>query len=98
MSDKISTGAQVPTVDPLPVPEHPPEPAYAKPSISVVTLLIFVVVYAGAWVAKDNNTLVLMAGAIIAMAQQVIGYWLGSSAGSTAKSATIAKVVPPVLP
>lgn len=98
MSDKISTGTQVPTVDPMPAPEHPPEPAYAKPSISMVILLIFMVVYAGAWFAKDSTTLVLMSGAIIALAQQVSGYWLGSSAGSAAKSAIIAKVFPSVRP
>lgn len=81
---------------PSPTPEDqapgaPPEPIWAKPSVSVITLLIFAAGYAIAWLAHDSTVMTLYAGASIAMGQQVIGYWLGSSAGSTKKDATIAQ-------
>ena len=72
------------------VPPPPVEPLWAKPSISVVGLAIFAIGYGIAFVMKDATVQTMYAGAAIAMGQQVIGYWLGSSAGSTKKDATIA--------
>lgn len=86
-----------------PPPAAPPssEPSWAKPSVSVIGLIIFFGGYVIAWLTKDSTVMTMFAGAAIAMGQQVVGYWLGSSAGSTKKDATIAaaagvNVVPPL--
>lgn len=78
-------------------PQPPPtadaptsESIWAKPVVSVVGLSIFALGYYLAFVMKDTTVQTMFAGAAIAMGQQVIGYWLGSSAGSTKKDATIA--------
>jgi hypothetical protein len=80
---------------PTPIPTPPPDPAtpesvWAKPSISVIGLGIFAIGYALAFLTHDTTVQTMFAGAAIAMGQQVVGYWLGSSAGSTRKDATIA--------
>ena len=67
-----------------------PEPNWAKPSVSVVGLVIFALGYGISFVMKDSTVQTMYAGAAIAMGQQVIGYWLGSSAGSAKKDETIA--------
>jgi hypothetical protein len=82
-----------PTVRPAldePVPPATAEPVWAKPSISVIGLLIFAIGYAIAFVVKDSTVQTMYAGAAIAIGQQIIGYWIGSSAGSTKKDQTIA--------
>jgi hypothetical protein len=56
----------------------------------VIGLLIFAFGYGVALVMKDATVQTMFAGAAIAMGQQVIGFWLGSSAGSARKDATIA--------
>lgn len=85
MSGTIPTPA-----DPTPPPVVDNTDPWAKPSISVIGLLIFAVGYMIAYLTKDGTVMTMFAGAAIAMGQQVIGYWLGSSAGSTKKDATIA--------
>ncbi len=52
--------------------------------------MIFAAGYGAAYLTGDSTVQTMYAGAAIAMGQQVIGYWLGSSAGSTKKDATIA--------
>lgn len=76
---------------PPPAPVVPPEPFWAKPMVSFFALGIFVVAYLVAYLSHDNATLLLMAGATIGMANQVISYWVGGSSGSTAKSALLAE-------
>ena len=73
-----------------PTPTAPAEPIWAKPSVSVIGLSIFAIGYLIAFLMRDATVQTMFAGAAIAMGQQVIGYWLGSSAGSTKKDATIA--------
>jgi hypothetical protein len=75
---------------PAPTPEPTPESIWAKPAISVIGLTIFAAGYGLAWLTHDATVQTMYAGAAIAMGQQVIGYWLGSSAGSARKDATIA--------
>jgi hypothetical protein len=89
MSGTIPT----PVITPPAMPPDPPTPTvdpWAKPSISVIGLLIFAVGYTIAYLTRDTTVMTMFAGAAIAMGQQVIGYWLGSSSGSTNKDATIA--------
>jgi hypothetical protein len=88
MSGTIPTPAPDPV--PQPVTDATPESVWAKPTVSVVGLLIFVIGYGISFLTKDATVQTMFAGAAIAMGQQVIGYWLGSSAGSTKKDATIA--------
>jgi hypothetical protein len=80
------------TVPPPAMPDAPAEPIWAKPIISGFALGIFVLAYAVAYLLKDEKSLLLMSGAAIGLAQQVVGYWVGSSASSTRKDATIAAV------
>ncbi len=73
-----------------PAPDPTPESIWAKPAVSIVGLMIFAAGYGVAYLTGDSTVQTMYAGAAIAMGQQVIGYWLGSSAGSTKKDATIA--------
>ena len=41
----------------------------------------------------DSPSLQNMTGSLISMVSGVVGYWVGSSAGSTKKSATLAAVI-----
>ena len=81
----------VPPVPPIPPPATSGEPIWAKPSISVFALGIFLVAFVVAYWSKDNTSLSMMMGAAIAMAQQVVNYWMGSSSGSTKKTDIINK-------
>jgi hypothetical protein len=65
--------------------------------VSVIGLSIFAIGYGIAAAMHDSTVQTMFAGAAIAMGQQVIGYWLGSSAGSTRKDAAIAAMVPPAI-
>lgn len=58
---------------------------WAPPVVSVIALLIFAMAYLIAYLSKDNQTLVMMAGAAITMATQAINFWTGSSSGSQKK-------------
>ena len=89
MSGTIPTPVITPTPTPDPTPPPTVDP-WAKPSISVIGLLIFAAGYTIAYLTRDTIVMTMFAGAAIAMGQQVIGYWLGSSSGSTTKDATIA--------
>jgi len=71
------------------------EPAWAKPAVSILTLVIFTALVVVAFISKDQTSFNLLCGAAIAMAQSVVGYYLGSSAGSAAKTALLA-AAPPV--
>lgn len=71
------------------------EPMWAKPSVSIYALSIFVVAFGIAYLSKDATSLSMMMGAAIAMAQQVVNYWMGSSSGSAKKTELIATSPPP---
>ena len=86
MSGTIPTPVVTPPADPTLSTVDP----WAKPSISVIGLLIFAIGYGIAYLMRDATVMTMFAGAAIAMGQQVIGYWLGSSSSSANKDATIA--------
>jgi hypothetical protein len=94
MSNAFGTPPTPPADTAAPAALPPPEPFWAKPAISVFALGIFVVAYLIAFLSKDSQSLLLMSGAVIGMAQQVVGYWVGSSSGSTAKTAQIVAQAP----
>ena len=52
--------------------------------VTVITLLIFAMAYFIAWQSKDQATMLLMAGAIIVMAKDGIGYWFSRNSGTQA--------------
>lgn len=86
-------------------PASPVEPTWAKPSVSVYAMTLFLVALAIAYYAKDQTSLSMMMGATIAMAQQVVNYWMGSSSGSARKTemqapppGTVTTVVAPPAP
>lgn len=70
------------------------EPTWAKPAVSILTLVIFTALVVVAWVNKDQTSFNLLCGAAIAMAQSVVGYYLGSSSGSAEKTALLAAAPP----
>lgn len=87
--------------NPTPVssaPSQPAEPVWAKPGVSVYAMTIFLVAFGVAYMSKDSSSLTMMMGATIAMAQQVVNYWMGSSSGSSKKTDVIAASQPPVKP
>ena len=72
----------------------PPEPFWAKPSIAIFALGIFSAAYIVAFLSNNTSILLLMSGAVIGLAQQVVGYYFGSSSGSTAKTAQLVAQAP----
>ena len=74
------------------------EPAWAKPSIGVYSLTLFVIALAIAYVAKNDTALNLMIGAIITNGTTVVGYYFGSSSGSAQKSAMMEAASPKAAP
>ena len=71
---------------------------HIKAAVSVFTLILFLGLVIVAYVNKDQTSFNLLCGAGIAMAQSVVGYWLGSSSGSARKDAVIAASAPPPAP
>jgi hypothetical protein len=57
--------------------------------VSAIVVLGFFAAYALNWWRNDQKALDLMNGAMIAQFTGVVGYWLGSSRSSDAKSGTI---------
>jgi hypothetical protein len=66
------------------------EPNWAKPAVSILTLVVFVVLVAAAYWTGDKTSLAILSGVGAGMAQQVAGYYLGSSSGSARKTALLA--------
>ncbi len=73
------------------------EPSWAKPAISILSLLIFIALIVVAFLRGDTTGLAILSGVGAGMAQQVAGYYLGSSAGS-AKKPDLLAAAPPVTP
>lgn len=70
----------------------PPESVWPKVIVSVATLLIYGLAHWIAWITKIG--LDQMLGADGALAAAVVYYWVGSSAGSAAKTHIISKLPP----
>jgi hypothetical protein len=66
------------------------EPSWAKPAISMLTLFVFVALIGAALYTGDKTSLAILSGVGAAMAQQVAGFYLGSSSGSAHKTALLA--------
>lgn len=66
------------------------EPTWAKPAVSIATLVVFAGLVVVAYVSKDNTSLAILSGVGASMAQQTVGYWIGSSSGSARKTALLA--------
>jgi hypothetical protein len=66
------------------------EPSWAKPAVSILTLVVFVALIGAALYTGDTTSLAILSGVGAAMAQQVAGYYLGSSSGSAHKTALLA--------
>jgi hypothetical protein len=70
------------------------EPTWAKPSIGVYTLTLFVGCLALAAVTKNELMGSLIVGAVIAKFGTVVDYYFGSSSGSTKKTDIMANATP----
>lgn len=55
--------------------------------VSAISTIGFVVALVLAFLSKDSGNQQLMIGAVVANATTVVSYWLGSSMGSTHKTA-----------
>lgn len=66
------------------------EPYWAKPSIGIFSLTLFMVALGVSWFAKTDTAFNLMIGAVISNATTVVGYYFGSSSGSAQKTALLA--------
>ena len=84
------SGTNTQPAPPVVATPTPSEPTWAKPSIGVYTLCIFVGCLAVALVTKNTQAQLLLIGAIIPMAQTVVGYYYGSSSGSDKKTELMA--------
>jgi hypothetical protein len=75
------------------------EPAWAKPAIAILAMLLLVGVIVYSVVAKDHDAMMLCIGSVISMATGAGNYYLGSSSGSARKTdllaASPAIAVPP---
>ena len=83
-----ATTTTTPTTTP-PAPT-PSEPIWAKPSIGVYALLLFLAALGVSWWAKNDTAFNLLTGAVISNASAVINYYFGSSSGSQKKDEVIA--------
>lgn len=69
---------------------------YGAITVSVLTMAVYVATLIVAIVIRNENMLLMLVGASIAMAQSVVGYWVGSSSSSAKKDdALLASVTPP---
>ena len=62
-------------------------------AVSVLSLALLALAIGVAWWTKDSSLPILL-GVVGSNANTVVGYWLGSSAGSRAKDTTIAGLTP----
>jgi hypothetical protein len=74
------------TTPPSTTPPAPQEPFWAKPSIGIYSLVLFLAAMGISWWMKNDTAFNLMIGAVIANANTVIQYYFGSSSGSARKT------------
>jgi hypothetical protein len=74
------------------------EPSWAKPGIGVYGLSLFLACLVVAVVTKNTEAQLLLIGAVIPMAQTVVGYYYGSSSGSEKKTDLLAASSPVPVP
>jgi uncharacterized membrane protein YidH (DUF202 family) len=64
----------------------PVDPSWSRTAVSIIGLGVFLTMVVMAWVTKDSqmlNSLVIIAGNGFTW---ILGYWIGSSAGSDRKT------------
>lgn len=64
-------------------------------SVSVMSLVVFMVALGISYWTKNDTAMNLMVGAVITNATTVVNYWLGSSQGSSSKDAALAQITTP---
>lgn len=69
-------------------------PGWGAPLISIFSLALLLVALVFAYITKNDNLLVLLAGVIATNATTVVGFYVGSSASGQAKDATISGQLP----
>lgn len=72
--------------------------AWGAPLVSLYSLTLLLAALVFAWIMKNDNLLVLLAGVIATNATSVVNFYVGSSASSQAKDVTISNQLPPPAP
>jgi hypothetical protein len=91
------------TVMPPPTSAKPPpdKAGWGAPVVSVYSLTLLLVALVLAYIMKNENLLVILAGVIATNATTIVGFYVGSSRSSQAKDETISSqlpIPPPTLP
>jgi len=73
-----------------PAPTPPPSSGWGAPVISVYSLTLLVVALAFAYLTKNDNLLVMLAGVVATNATACVSFYVGSSRGSQTKDNVIA--------
>lgn len=63
---------------------------YGAIAVSILTLLTFAGCLVIAYVSRDQTSIALLVGAVVANASTAVSYWLGSSRGSQKKDEIMA--------
>jgi hypothetical protein len=83
------------TPPPAPVPVVPKRPnRWGAPIVSMFSLALLGAALGFAYLEKNENLLVILTGVIATNATMVVGYYVGSSASSQDKDATISAQLP----
>lgn len=81
-----------------PPPVSPPAPkqprAWGAPLVSLYSLTLLLAALVFAYIMKNDNLLVLLAGVVATNATSVVNFYVGSSASSQAKDVTISGQLP----
>lgn len=86
------------TVTPPPAPDPAPVPAPKSGAgsaiISAFSMALLLAALVFAYLTKNDNLLIILAGVIATNATSVVGFYVGSSASSQAKDVTISSQLP----
>lgn len=88
--------------DPAQTPALPAAPPtrsrWGATVISAFSLVLLLVALVFAFLTKNDNLLIILAGVIATNATNVVGFYVGSSASSQAKDDTISRQLPTPIP
>jgi len=92
--------------DPAPVVLHGASPVsdtggmtlWAAPAVSILSIGIFLAALLIAYISKSDTALTLLLGVAATNFTTVVSFWVGSSAGSQKKDATISNLSGPAAP
>lgn len=71
------------------------EPFWAKPSIGILSFVIFAAALYVTWKYDKTDAFNLLIGAVIANVTTVVSYYFGSSSGSAHKTELLSQALPP---